>query len=251
MLIWLPVLPSMPTSVAYTYQESPFMSVLQRLVFHRRDPGKEAQLAQQVTTLQTTLARCKEIARRSRRLRRTLIAATGVLMLALGYVLGVYHEPIGHAVAHLVFRSGQSDAAVGYAAYQKGDYETALRLLRPLAASGDARAQFNLGVMYSEGQGVPQDDAEAGRWYRLSAEQGYAQAQYNLGLWYARGEGGSHDDVQAHMWFNLAAARFPPSDILSRSAAIKNRDMLASRMTADQIAQAQRLARDWQPKPEG
>ena len=50
------------------------------------------------------------------------------------------------------------------------------------------------------------------------------------------------------MWFNLAAASFPASDILSRSAAIKNRDTVASRMTSDQIAQAQRLARDWQPR---
>ena len=105
--------------------------------------------------------------------------------------------------------------------------------------------------MYSEGQGVPQDYAEAGKWYRRSAEQGYAQAQYNLGLWYAQGEAGPHDDVQAHMWFNLATARFPPSDILSRSAAIKNRDTLASRMTPDQIAQAQRLAREWQPNSGG
>jgi TPR repeat protein len=172
-------------------------------------------------------------------------------MLATGYVLGFYHEPIGRTVAHVVFRHARSDADAGYAAYQKGNYETALRLLRPLAESGDTRAQFNLGVMYSEGQGVPQDYAEAAKWYRLSAEQGYAQAQYNLGLWYAQGEGGPRDDVQAHMWFNLAAARFPPSDILSRSAAIKNRDTLASRMTPDQIAQAQRLAREWQPSSGG
>jgi hypothetical protein len=226
------------------------MSLLQRFAF-RHDPEKEAQLAEQVTTLETTLARCKEIARRSGRFRRTLVGAVGLLMLATGYVLGFYHEPIGRTVAHVVFRHARSDADAGYAAYQKGNYETALRLLRPLSESGDARAQFNLGVMYSEGQGVPQDYAEAGKWYRLSAEQGYAQAQYNLGLWYAQGEGGPHDDVQAHMWFNLAAARFPPSDILSRSAAIKNRDTLASRMTPDQIAQAQRLAREWQPNSGG
>jgi hypothetical protein len=51
------------------------------------------------------------------------------------------------------------------------------------------------------------------------------------------------------MWFNLAAARFLPSDILSRSAAIKNRDTVASRMAGDQVVQAQRLAREWTPKP--
>jgi hypothetical protein len=223
------------------------MSVLQRFVF-RHDPQKEAQLAHEVSALQATLAKCKDMARRSRRLRRTLIAATGVLMLAAGFLLGVYREPIGHAVAGIFVKSGRSDAEAGYAAYRKGNYEAALRVLRPLAESGDARAQFNLGVMYAEGQGVPQDYTEAGKWYGLSAWQGYAQAQYNLGLWYAQGEGGAQDFVRAHMWFNLAAASFPPSDILSRSAAIKNRDTIASRMTSDQIVQAQRLARDWQPR---
>jgi TPR repeat protein len=221
------------------------MSVLQRFAF-RRDPGKEAQLAHQVTTLQATLAKCKDMARRSRRLRRTLIGLTGVLMLGIGFLLGVYREPIGHSVARVFVK--RSDAEAGYAAYRKGDYESALRILRPLAESGEARAQFNLGVMYSEGQGVPQDYTEAGKWYGLSAWQGYAQAQYNLGLWYAQGEGGAQDYIRAHMWFNLAAASFPPSDILSRSAAIKNRDTIASRMSSDQIAQAQRLARDWQPR---
>src|SRR4051794_23298177 len=153
------------------------MSALQLFAFGR-SRGKEAQLAEQVTTLQTTLTRCRELAMRWRRLRSALIGAVAVLMFGFGFVLGVYHEPIGRSVAHLAFRGGQPNADTGYIAYQKGDYDTALRLLRPLAETGDARAQFNLGVMYSEGQGVPQDNAEAGKWYRLSAEQGYAQAQY-------------------------------------------------------------------------
>jgi TPR repeat protein len=46
-------------------------------------------------------------------------------------------------------------------------------------AQGFAVAQFNLGVMYSDGQGVPQNDAEAVRWYRLAAEQGHAGAQFS------------------------------------------------------------------------
>jgi uncharacterized protein len=224
------------------------MSMLQRFAFHR-EPGKEAQLAKQVTVLQGTLARCKQLAMRWRRLRVALIGTIAVIILGLGFVLGIYQQPIRHSVARLIFKPTQSNADAGYAAYQKGDYATALRILRPLAEEGDARAQFNVGVMYSEGQGAPQDYAEAGNWYRLSAEHGYAQAQYNLGLWYARAEGGSQDDVRAHMWFNLAAAHFPPSDILSRGAAIKNRDTVASRMTTEQIAEAQRLAREWQPKP--
>ena len=59
----------------------------------------------------------------------------------------------------------------GMAAFERGDYETALRELRPLAEQGDASAQFNLGFMYGTGQGVSQDYAEAARWFRLAAEQ--------------------------------------------------------------------------------
>ena len=64
----------------------------------------------------------------------------------------------------------------GVAAYKRGDYATALRLLRPLAAQGNAAAQYLLGLMYGRGDGVPQDDAEAVKWYRLAAEQGLAAA---------------------------------------------------------------------------
>src|SRR5262249_9700573 len=80
------------------------------------------------------------------------------------------------------------------------------------ADKGHAAARFTLGVMYGEGRGVPQDYAEAARWYRRAAAQGDAQAQYNLGLAYARGEGVTQNAVDAHMWFNLAAARFPAND---------------------------------------
>jgi TPR repeat protein len=92
--------------------------------------------------------------------------------------------------------------------------------------------------MYDVGEGVPEDDAEAVRWYRLSAEQGYAKAPYNLGLMYGKGEGVPQDYVQAHMWFNLAAAQ-------GDADAAKNRDIVAKNMTPDQIAEAQKLAREW------
>ncbi len=74
----------------------------------------------------------------------------------------------------------------GVAAYQRGDYATAIRELRPLAEQGDANAQLFLGIMYENGQGVPQDYAEAVKWYRKAAEQGLANAQYNLGLLHVR-----------------------------------------------------------------
>jgi len=102
--------------------------------------------------------------------------------------------------------------------------------------------------MYGEGRGVPQDYAEAARWYRRAAEQGDAQAQYNLGLAYARGEGVTQNAVEAHMWFNLAAARFPANDTRNRTAAVKNRDTVAGEMSSDQLAEAQKRAREWKPQ---
>ena len=75
------------------------------------------------------------------------------------------------------------------AALQKQDYPEALRILRPLAERGDAKAQNNLGKMFEQGLGVAKDDTEAMNWYRKSAEQGLAEAQYNLGLMFREGQG--------------------------------------------------------------
>ncbi len=102
--------------------------------------------------------------------------------------------------------------------------------------------------MYATGQCVPQDYAEAVKWLRLAVEQGNAVAQYSLGVMYDNGQGVPQDYVQAHMWFNLAASRFSASETKGRDLAVKNRDIVASRMTPAQIAEAQRLAREWKPK---
>jgi TPR repeat protein len=82
----------------------------------------------------------------------------------------------------------------GVAALKRGDYATALQLLGPLADQGNARAQFKLGVMYYEGQGVPQDYAEAVKWYRRAADQGYADGQGVLGFFYEKGDCGVPQD---------------------------------------------------------
>jgi len=76
----------------------------------------------------------------------------------------------------------------GGAAYQRGDYATAFQLWRPLADQGDGSAQFNLGLMYAEGEGVPQDFVAAVAWYRKAADQGYARAQFKLGLMHDTGK---------------------------------------------------------------
>ena len=72
----------------------------------------------------------------------------------------------------------------GWAASQSGDFATALKEWTPLAEQGDRVAQYNLGYLYDQGRGVPQDYKEANKWYRLAAEQGYASAHLNLGNMY-------------------------------------------------------------------
>jgi TPR repeat protein len=95
--------------------------------------------------------------------------------------------------------------------------------------------------MYEDGRGgLAQDYAEAAKWYRMAAEQGNADAQATLGFRYERGQGVPRDYVLAHMWLSLAAAN-------GSSAAPQALDELAAKMTPDQIAEAQRLAREWKP----
>jgi hypothetical protein len=136
----------------------------------------------------------------------------------------------------------------GMAAYNQGDYATASRLLRPLAEQGHTFAQFNLGRMYHLGKGVPQDHFEAHKWYRLAAEQGHADAQNTLGTMYSNGRGVPQDNTQAHMWFSIAASRYSASEPFFRDMAVKNRDAAAAKMTPAQVAEAQKLAREWVPK---
>jgi TPR repeat protein len=161
------------------------------------------------------------------------------------------------------------------AAYGRRDYATAFKLFRPLADHGNANAQFYLGVMWEFGWGVPQNYAEAATWYRKAADQGDTGAETNLGIMYREGRGVPQDYpepvrlfyeaaaeeqlgimyrdglgvpqdyVQAHMWFNLAAVRFVAGE---HNTAAENRDLVGRKMTRAQIAEAQRLAREWRPK---
>ena len=135
----------------------------------------------------------------------------------------------------------------GATAYKRGDYAIALYEWRPLAEKGHADARNNLGFMYQRGLGVAQDIHEAARWYRLAAEQGAAIAQHNIGLMYEYGVGVPPDYVQAHKWLSLAVSW--AQTIRIRDMAVKNRDLIARKMTPAQIREAQRLARYWKPKP--
>lgn len=91
------------------------------------------------------------------------------------------------------------------AAYDRGRYAKALELFRPLAKTGDAAAQNNLGVIYANGQGVNQNYAEAAKWFRKAAEQGIADAQSNLGGLYYKGSGVPKDYTEAGKWYTKAA----------------------------------------------
>ena len=98
-----------------------------------------------------------------------------------------------------------ADFRAGVEAYERGDYATAYKEWLPLAEQGYAGAQFFLGVMYADGEGVLEDDAAAVKWYRKAVEQGYADAQLNLGNMYADGEGVPEDDAEAVKWYRKAA----------------------------------------------
>ncbi|MCZ6588729.1 MAG: tetratricopeptide repeat protein [Alphaproteobacteria bacterium] len=154
----------------------------------------------------------------------------------------------------------------GLAAYNSGDYATALREMRPLAEQGSATAQFGLGNMYLEGHGVPQDYAEAAKWYRLAAEQGHADAQFSLGLMYANDEGVPRNDKEALKWLRLAAdqgsgtAQFilgmryaigegVPQDFVLAYMWLNlggaSPPSVVYLMTPSDISMAQRMAREW------
>ena len=151
------------------------------------------------------------------------------------------------AVAALILVVGFAGSFAGAGPFEDGldaarraDYATVMRLWRPLAEQGDAKAQSNLALMYENGRGVPKDFVAAASWYQYAAAQGDVGAQLNLGLLYAKGRGVPPDNVSAYMWFDLVAAT---GDKVAESY----RDKVAAKLTPSQISQAQGLARGWKP----
>ena len=148
---------------------------------------------------------------------------------------------------HLAAAQGHANAQFNLAVmYANGhgvaqDYQEAIRLYQALAEQGEAHAQFNLGLMYAKGQGVAQDYQEAARWYRLAAEQGNSLALGGLGVMYSQGQGVPKDYVKAYMWFELV-------EKCDKKFGADLRDTLAKIMAPEQIAEAQKLAREWKPR---
>lgn len=173
--------------------------------------------------------------------------------------------------------AAQAGLREGLDAYKSGDYPVALREFKLLADQGDALGQYGfgmmyatgkgvpkderqaatlflkaaeqgeagaqnfLGVMYAKGHGVPQDYRQAVMWLNKAAEQGEAGAQNTLGLMYSVGNGVDKDMVQAHKWFSLSAEA-------GNKLAGRNREMAEYKMSREQIAAAQSLAREWLAK---
>lgn len=169
----------------------------------------------------------------------------------------------------------------GAAANKRGDYAKAVEIWRPLAEHGNAKAQVALSVMYEMGRGVPQSASESIKWLRPAAEQGDIGAQFALGSNYAAGTGVKQDYVEAVKWLRRAAEQgdtisqlalggtyaqglgvqsdlvealkwlmIAASQDLMKKQSEKNRDMVASVMTPEQIMEAKSQAAKWKAKKE-
>ena len=129
--------------------------------------------------------------------------------------------------------------------YVPPDDAEVVRWWRLAADRGDAFAQVRFAWLVAEGEGVQQDFAEAVRWWRRAAVQGHPLGQFSLGTAYWAGVDMPQDLVSAYLWVYLAA----DSDSDGREMFIAGRSSLAALLTADQIADTQRRAREWTPKP--
>ena len=162
----------------------------------------------------------------------------------------------------------------GTVAFERGDYETALREFKFLVERKDSRGEYSLGLMYDLGVGVPTDFEEAVKWYQLSANQGNAAAQNNLATMYAEGEGierdahkaaklyenaaqqgnfdalnnlgtmylrgvgVARDYVRAYMWFHLG-------EMKGDRAAKRNKEFVETRMIPEEVIEANKQVGEW------
>ena len=144
--------------------------------------------------------------------------------------------------------SVRADFKDGLAALQRGDYAVAHEEFLRLAKEGHATAQYNLGFLYDYGEGVQQDHGEAVKWYRMAAEQGLARAQFSLGIMFESGTGVPRDLARSYKWYSVAAETDAPG--MARNTAIESRDLIATRLSRDQLAAARKMiASFWTTSP--
>jgi hypothetical protein len=134
----------------------------------------------------------------------------------------------------------------GHAAWDKGEFEKSMSILMPLAESGVAQAQFTVGIMYWNAQGVPESAPEAVKWFLLAADQGLADAYYSLGQQYSLGGGGmERDREEAYFWLILAVEGYEQEGRSALDSARQLRDLVAGKLTPDQIAAIDKKVVDW------
>ncbi len=168
-----------------------------------------------------------------------------------------------------------TDLEKGLKAFNDEDYKTAYSILKPLAMKGEAEAEFALGFMFEIGLGFVKHDSEMFKWYQRAAERGHADAQvkvgkiyhkdgetdkrnykiagelfikaakqgnvdaqYNLASMYESAEGIIVDNIRAHQWYNLAASA-------GHKEAAVARDLLATKMSSDDLYAAHEMALNW------
>jgi hypothetical protein len=198
-----------------------------------------------------------------------------LLILTLPILKPIYaHGPVSHNYKEaaqryrLAAEKGDTEAQYNLGSmYYWGrgvlkDDKKSVQWYRAAANQGHVLAQYNLGTMHAEKRGVEKtlqwydsallwlgliwdkNDKEAVRWYRIASNQGYAPAQHSLGVMYVEGRGISQNYVQAHMWFDLSASQ---SVGKTREETIKNKNLVAKKMTEKEIERAQQLVRNWTP----
>lgn len=167
-----------------------------------------------------------------------------------------------------------ADFTIGQEAYNCGDYETALAEWSALADSGQSNAQYSMGLLYTNGFGVPMDDAAALHWYTAAADQGHAEAMHSIAIIHANGWGVPQSDAEAFKWYGLAAENgVPPAQValarmlsdgywevqdrvlaykwlsiaaeLGELSALAKRDDLASKMSAEEVGAGNVAADAW------
>ena len=130
-------------------------------------------------------------------------------------------------------------------AYAAGDFAAARTMLDKLAVDGDIRAQYLMGRIFSEGEGVPKDDVVGVKWYSLAAFSGDTVSQLALGTMYVNGRGVAQDLVQAYGWFTIVAQ---DSSRDMTNQALEVRDLIEQLMSTQDINEAEAFAASWQPQ---
>lgn len=168
----------------------------------------------------------------------------------------------------------RADLDKAFAAVHQKDYTAAYQLFLESAQAGNAEAQFNLGILLYEGQGIEKNQAQALDWIEKAAAQGWADAQYylgnmyefgrvvkqsyqsaaelylkaaeqgnasaqtNLAVLYANGQGVNQDIVLAYVWSNLAASQ-------GVAQALENREIVAKEMSPQMLQRVRAISREY------